>query len=274
MLKPKKLSDLISIDKQINQLKHCINDNIPALLAGVPGVGKTSSTYLLAKELGYTVVETNASDSRKRSDLLMFYKQCRAKALQPTVFLLDEIDGLKAWGTLKKIITNPQNPIVCTCNDSWKIPQNIRNLFTVIEYKLYKRDFDPIARKIQKLTGKTVKILGDARQMMKLATVGGDGYDRKNVFEKIDLLFKKGDYTAIDDENLLYWIVHNAMNFYSGFELFEVLYWVAKASETERMEYLKFIPESWGKLEYPYFFRRRKALMEAKKCWWQQKGSS
>lgn len=271
-MKAEKLSDLIGIDKQINQLRVCIREKIPALLSGPPGVGKTTSTHLLAKELGFEVIETNASDSRNKLDLLKFYKRCRVKNLSPTLFLLDEVDGIKAWGTLGKLLSNPQNPIVCTCNDSWKIPQFIRNKFTVIEFKLYKRDFQPMAQKIRKITGHDVKIVPDVRQMINMATVGGDGYERLSDFEKVDLLFKKSDWTVIDDPNLLYWIVHNAMNFYSGFELFEVLYWVSKASETGRMEYLKFIPESYGKLDFPYFFRRRKALKEAGQCWWQKQG--
>lgn len=37
-----------------------------ALLSGPPGVGKTTTSYLVAKELGYDVVEMNASDTRSK----------------------------------------------------------------------------------------------------------------------------------------------------------------------------------------------------------------
>ena len=35
-----------------------------ALLSGPPGVGKTTSAHLVAKELGFDVIELNASDKR------------------------------------------------------------------------------------------------------------------------------------------------------------------------------------------------------------------
>ena len=37
-----------------------------ALLSGSPGVGKTTTAYLVAKELGYYIVEMNASDTRSK----------------------------------------------------------------------------------------------------------------------------------------------------------------------------------------------------------------
>lgn len=37
-----------------------------ALLSGSPGVGKTTTAYLVAKELGYDIVEMNASDTRSK----------------------------------------------------------------------------------------------------------------------------------------------------------------------------------------------------------------
>ena len=40
-----------------------------ALLSGSPGVGKTTTAYLVAKELGYEVTELNASDTRSKKQL-------------------------------------------------------------------------------------------------------------------------------------------------------------------------------------------------------------
>ena len=40
-----------------------------ALLSGPPGVGKTTTSYLVAKEMGYEIMETNASDTRSKKKL-------------------------------------------------------------------------------------------------------------------------------------------------------------------------------------------------------------
>ena len=40
-----------------------------ALLSGPPGVGKTTTSYLVAKEMGYEMMETNASDTRSKKAL-------------------------------------------------------------------------------------------------------------------------------------------------------------------------------------------------------------
>ena len=37
-----------------------------ALLSGPPGVGKTTSAYLICQELGFDIVEFNASDTRSK----------------------------------------------------------------------------------------------------------------------------------------------------------------------------------------------------------------
>ena len=39
------------------------------LLSGPPGVGKTTTSYLVAKEMGYEIMETNASDTRSKKSL-------------------------------------------------------------------------------------------------------------------------------------------------------------------------------------------------------------
>ena len=40
-----------------------------AMLSGPPGVGKTTTSYLVAKEMGYEIMETNASDTRSKKKL-------------------------------------------------------------------------------------------------------------------------------------------------------------------------------------------------------------
>lgn len=80
-----------------------------ALLSGPPGVGKTTTAYLVSKELGFDVVEMNASDTRSKklltgsvSDLLNTTSVANMvgsgreneKVTSKRVLLMDEVDGM------------------------------------------------------------------------------------------------------------------------------------------------------------------------------------
>jgi replication factor C subunit 1 len=43
-----------------------MNTSRAVLLAGPPGIGKTTSAHLVAKAEGYTPIELNASDARSK----------------------------------------------------------------------------------------------------------------------------------------------------------------------------------------------------------------
>ncbi len=101
-LRPKKLAQLVGNEESrlevFRWLKHWKTGDKPLLLTGPPGVGKSTSIYAVANELGYTVLEYNASDVRTRDRL--------REALSPTLenaslfgkekllIFMDEIDGI------------------------------------------------------------------------------------------------------------------------------------------------------------------------------------
>ncbi len=97
-----------------------------ALLIGPPGTGKTSSIGALANDLGYELVEFNASDKRNKDSI---EKLVLRSAGQDTldgsrrVILLDEVDGLSGTGdrggvaAILKVIESSVHPIVMTAND-------------------------------------------------------------------------------------------------------------------------------------------------------------
>ncbi|NWX23277.1 RFC1 factor, partial [Aegotheles bennettii] len=107
-----------------------------ALLSGPPGVGKTTTASLVCKELGYSYMELNASDTRSKNSL----KEVVAESLNNTsikdfcsgtsssvsgkhVLIMDEVDGMAGnedRGGIQELIgliRHTKIPIICMCND-------------------------------------------------------------------------------------------------------------------------------------------------------------
>ncbi len=100
-----------------------------ALLYGPPGCGKTTLVYAAANDLGYEVVEANASDVRTSEALR---RRIERAAREGSLFgslgkilLLDEVDGLSAredvggLDTILEIVSVARHPVVMTANNPW-----------------------------------------------------------------------------------------------------------------------------------------------------------
>ncbi|POG81109.1 hypothetical protein GLOIN_2v1510569, partial [Rhizophagus irregularis DAOM 181602=DAOM 197198] len=115
------------------------------LIAGSPGIGKTSSVHLVANTQGYDVIELNASDTRskkqldtvikvatKNTSITGFFQPFNDKSSskehaneaqkKKTLILMDEIDGMSAGdkggiAELIQLIKKTKVPIICICND-------------------------------------------------------------------------------------------------------------------------------------------------------------
>ncbi|CAG5026942.1 unnamed protein product [Parnassius apollo] len=118
-----------------------------ALLSGPPGVGKTTTVALVCKELGFDVVEFNASDTRNKALIkeqigeLLTTTSLSAYARGDTgkqavtkkhVLVMDEVDGMAGnedRGGLQELIgliKSTSVPIICMCND--RNSQKMRSL--------------------------------------------------------------------------------------------------------------------------------------------------
>ena len=101
-LRPGKLAQLVGNEDQrlevYRWLKHWKTGSKPILLTGPPGVGKSTSIYVVATELGYRVLEYNASDvrtrDRLREALLPTLENASLVAKEKLLVFLDEIDGI------------------------------------------------------------------------------------------------------------------------------------------------------------------------------------
>lgn len=99
-----------------------------ALLSGAPGIGKTTTARLLAKQLGFEIVEKNASDLRNKTSILSSLNvmgnnmSLTSKGgVMPTVIIMDEVDGMTSdrggSAALIQKIKTTKVPIICICND-------------------------------------------------------------------------------------------------------------------------------------------------------------
>ena len=154
-------------------------DNVNAsgcLISGPPGIGKTTFARVLASELGYTVMELNASDQRNKDSVnnsvgflkdnatITFKGFDKTKESQPninkkTLIIMDEIDGLSGnqdRGGLTALITiikETKVPIICICND--KNSQKFRSLrFYVYEVNFNRPSKSEIAKYLLSICSK------------------------------------------------------------------------------------------------------------------------
>jgi replication factor C subunit 1 len=109
-----------------------------ALLMGPPGVGKTCSALVIAKECGYHAIHLNASDQRSQSTLKErvagllsnrgineFFSATGTKTSK-TVLLMDEIDGMSSgdrggMAELANMVKSTKIPIIAMANDKQKV---------------------------------------------------------------------------------------------------------------------------------------------------------
>lgn len=136
--RPETLSEYRGASSQKKELQEWIDSwetgDKPVLLHGQAGTGKTSLVEALANEVGYELVETNASDVRTKKKLKSELKEATRQASfygGKKLILVDEVDGMGTsdrGGTaeLKNIIKESRFPVVMTANDAYD--NSIRNL--------------------------------------------------------------------------------------------------------------------------------------------------
>ncbi len=97
----------------------------PILLVGPPGVGKTTMAYAAAMQLGYEVIELNASDFRTEKQLSKVINASYSSSLteEKRILFLDEVDGLYGKADyggaeyLTETIEQIPLPVIMAAND-------------------------------------------------------------------------------------------------------------------------------------------------------------
>jgi len=134
--RPRSLKDVINQEEAKAKLEELINKWLKGerlskgiLLAGPPGVGKTTIIHALANDYGLEVLELNASDVRTGDRISKIVgrsiKEASIFGFRGKLILFDEMDGLDlkedrgSVGEIIKIINESRFPIVMTANDPW-----------------------------------------------------------------------------------------------------------------------------------------------------------
>ena len=134
--RPRRVADVINQDqakeKFLSWLREWLRGKIPnkkaALLYGPAGIGKTSLVEAAAHEYKLELIEMNASDFRRKTDI---ERVAKVAAMQTSlwgrkrIILLDEVDGISGTAdkggleALLDLINTTIHPVVLTANDPW-----------------------------------------------------------------------------------------------------------------------------------------------------------
>ena len=183
-----------------------------ALLAGPPGLGKSSAAHVVARHKGLEPIEFNASDTRSKSALQRHItelirshnidryavatlarnpsdtgastSQARSAARahlcgnRGQVLIMDEVDGMSAgdrggMAELNKLIKTSRVPIICICNDD--ASANVRTLkFSTLFLKFRRPMWSQVRKRLLQIAHAEQMPIDDAALEKLAETCKGD----------------------------------------------------------------------------------------------------
>lgn len=268
--RPRTISEFVGKRNQkgLEKLEECMKEGKPCLIYGRAGIGKTTAVYLIAEKLGYTVVETNASDKRRVDEMRDVLRRVRMTGFRKIIYLFDEVDGIKeGYSTLNRVLKSSKHPVVMTVNNLWRLPSELTEGCEKIRF--YPPQLQEVVARVKKivekegLVAKYEQITSDIRSSINAVTTGGETYQTENRFDLVRKIFA-GEKVRVD-MSILPWLVDNAPRFYRGRKLFEAYELLSLIGVTGRLELISCFEESTGDVSYPFYLRRAEVLRRGKK---------
>ncbi len=181
--RPKTLSDVIGNSLVISELREWaqlweqlhvragtkdVPDVRAMILYGKPGIGKTSAVYALANDMGWEIVELNASDTRTKSKIdkiAGFGSRWGTIDNSVRLIVLDEADNLYTRAdkggerAVIDIIRKTRQPIILIANEFYDISYELRSMCKPLKYKsIWAGSITEILKKIAKSENVTYDI--------------------------------------------------------------------------------------------------------------------
>ncbi|MDG5819382.1 replication factor C large subunit [Natronococcus sp. A-GB7] len=208
--RPTTLSEVRGNNKARDQLKEWAeswDDHRKAVIVhGSPGVGKTSAAHALANDMGWPVMELNASDSRG-ADVIERVAGEAAKSGTLTaggsgrrLVILDEADnfhGNADYGgsrEVTRVVKDANQPIVLVANEFYDMSQSLRNACETIEFRdVSKRSIVPVLRDICRREG--VEFEEEALEKIAESTSG----DLRSAVNDLQAVAEEAERLTVDD---------------------------------------------------------------------------
>ena len=147
--RPAHLADIVGNATAVRQIadwaKTWTKKSRPLLIYGKPGIGKTSSAWALASDLGWEIIELNASDQRTAAVIERIAGAGSTTAsltgASHKLIVLDEADNLQGTadrGGAKAIvdcINRAQQPMILIANDLYGLSPEIRSRCEPVQFK-------------------------------------------------------------------------------------------------------------------------------------------
>lgn len=147
--RPQHLDEVVGNGPSIRQIlewaRNWTRESKPLILYGKPGTGKTSSAHALAHDMGWEVIELNASDQRTKAviDKVAGSSSTTASLTGATrkLILLDEADNLQGTAdrggarAIIEVIRDSRQPIILIANDLYGLASELRSRCEPVQFR-------------------------------------------------------------------------------------------------------------------------------------------